>query len=179
MEKGYHATRVEDIVVRAGLSKGSLYHHFDSKEDLFLGLLESMIAEFKGMMIQIMGEHTSAVKAFERMFEELIMWAEENPGMMRGMMDFYLLGSRSERFRDAFLEYYGGLVNIGAQTIQMGIDAGEFSLQLDPKEAAWILFTGGDGILSLHMVLGQEALGLKRMMAMMKHLLTAFRHTES
>lgn len=32
--KGYAATRVEDICERAGLSKGSFFHHFKSKEEL-------------------------------------------------------------------------------------------------------------------------------------------------
>jgi TetR/AcrR family transcriptional repressor of nem operon len=34
--KGYSATRVEDICETAGLTKGSFFHHFDSKEALAL-----------------------------------------------------------------------------------------------------------------------------------------------
>jgi TetR/AcrR family transcriptional repressor of nem operon len=34
--KGYSATRVEDICEEAGLTKGSFFHHFDSKEALAL-----------------------------------------------------------------------------------------------------------------------------------------------
>jgi TetR/AcrR family transcriptional regulator, transcriptional repressor for nem operon len=34
--KGYEATRVEDVCEAAGLTKGSFFHHFDSKEDLAL-----------------------------------------------------------------------------------------------------------------------------------------------
>ncbi|HET9235576.1 MAG TPA: helix-turn-helix domain-containing protein, partial [Candidatus Eisenbacteria bacterium] len=34
--KGYEATRVEDICEAAGLTKGSFFHHFKSKEDLAL-----------------------------------------------------------------------------------------------------------------------------------------------
>lgn len=34
--KGYSATRVEDICDAAGLTKGSFFHHFKSKEDLAL-----------------------------------------------------------------------------------------------------------------------------------------------
>lgn len=34
--KGYEATRIEDICAAAGLTKGSFFHHFDSKEDLAL-----------------------------------------------------------------------------------------------------------------------------------------------
>ena len=34
--KGYTATRIEDICEAAGLTKGSFFHHFDSKEELAL-----------------------------------------------------------------------------------------------------------------------------------------------
>lgn len=34
--KGYTATRVEDVCEAAGLTKGSFFHHFDSKEELAL-----------------------------------------------------------------------------------------------------------------------------------------------
>lgn len=34
--KGYSATRVEDVCEAAGLTKGSFFHHFDSKEELAL-----------------------------------------------------------------------------------------------------------------------------------------------
>jgi len=34
--KGYTATRVEDICAEAGVSKGSFFHHFKSKDDLAL-----------------------------------------------------------------------------------------------------------------------------------------------
>ena len=38
--KGYTATRVEDICAEAGLTKGSFFHHFESKEDLALAAAE-------------------------------------------------------------------------------------------------------------------------------------------
>lgn len=34
--KGYSATRVEDVCAQAGLTKGSFFHHFNSKEELAL-----------------------------------------------------------------------------------------------------------------------------------------------
>lgn len=33
--RGYEATSIEDVLERAGVSKGALYHHFPSKEALF------------------------------------------------------------------------------------------------------------------------------------------------
>jgi len=38
--KGYSATRVEDVCETAGLTKGSFFHHFDSKEELALAAVD-------------------------------------------------------------------------------------------------------------------------------------------
>jgi TetR/AcrR family transcriptional repressor of nem operon len=38
--RGYSATRIEDICEAAGLTKGSFFHHFKSKEDLALGAVQ-------------------------------------------------------------------------------------------------------------------------------------------
>jgi AcrR family transcriptional regulator len=41
-ERGYAATSVDEIVRRAGLTKGALYHHFRDKDDLFLAVVEAV-----------------------------------------------------------------------------------------------------------------------------------------
>jgi TetR/AcrR family transcriptional regulator, transcriptional repressor for nem operon len=38
--KGYTATRVEDVCAAAGVTKGSFFHHFNTKEDLALAVTE-------------------------------------------------------------------------------------------------------------------------------------------
>ncbi len=40
LEKGYHGTSVDDITQAAGLTKGALYWHFRSKEDLLKRIVE-------------------------------------------------------------------------------------------------------------------------------------------
>lgn len=44
-ENGFRATRTEEIVHRAGLTRGALYHHFRDKEDLFRAVFEEVSAE--------------------------------------------------------------------------------------------------------------------------------------
>ena len=41
-QAGYAGARMDDIALRAGLSKGGLYAHFDSKEAVFEALLERL-----------------------------------------------------------------------------------------------------------------------------------------
>lgn len=42
-EKGYHGTSIQDLARAMGLQKGSLYHYFNSKEELLFRLLDEYI----------------------------------------------------------------------------------------------------------------------------------------
>jgi AcrR family transcriptional regulator len=44
-EQGYAATSIEDIVQRAGVAKGALYHHFSGKDALFRAVYEAVMAD--------------------------------------------------------------------------------------------------------------------------------------
>ncbi|PIT81123.1 TetR family transcriptional regulator [Limnohabitans sp. 15K] len=45
VEKGYAATRVEEVAARAGVSKGTLFLYFPSKEDLFKAVVRASVVE--------------------------------------------------------------------------------------------------------------------------------------
>jgi AcrR family transcriptional regulator len=44
-ERGYAATSIDDIIQRAGVAKGALYHHFNGKDVLFRAVYEEVQAE--------------------------------------------------------------------------------------------------------------------------------------
>src|SRR6266567_3337439 len=45
-EQGYAATSIEEIVARARVTKGAMYHHFGSKEEVFRLVLDTVESEF-------------------------------------------------------------------------------------------------------------------------------------
>ena len=50
---GYDGTSVARICQEAGVSKGAFYHHFDSKQAVFLALLYRWLALMDGQMVQL------------------------------------------------------------------------------------------------------------------------------
>ncbi|MCS0499555.1 TetR/AcrR family transcriptional regulator [Protaetiibacter mangrovi] len=42
-EKGYATTSVQEVVERAGVTKGAMYHYYRSKDDLLFGIYERML----------------------------------------------------------------------------------------------------------------------------------------
>ncbi|KAI4445848.1 hypothetical protein C823_000365 [Eubacterium plexicaudatum ASF492] len=54
MEKGYEHTSIQDIINHlGGLSKGAIYHHFKSKDDILVAVTEWMTAESNQMLAAI------------------------------------------------------------------------------------------------------------------------------
>ncbi|MER3602444.1 MAG: TetR/AcrR family transcriptional regulator, partial [Thermus sp.] len=49
---GYHGTLMDQVAQEAGLSKGALYVHFPSKEELFLALLDAAAATLVDRLTQ-------------------------------------------------------------------------------------------------------------------------------
>ena len=54
MEQGYEHTSIQDIIDHlGGLSKGAIYHHFKSKEDILVAVTERMTQESNRMLARI------------------------------------------------------------------------------------------------------------------------------
>jgi TetR/AcrR family transcriptional regulator, fatty acid metabolism regulator protein len=54
LERGYHETSIDDIAARVGISKGTVYLHFASKEDLVCALLGRGIRQLQATMDDIL-----------------------------------------------------------------------------------------------------------------------------
>ena len=53
-EKGYDATSLQDIINETKLSKGAIYHHFSSKEEIF----EAIFHRYRGRKHKRFGKST-------------------------------------------------------------------------------------------------------------------------
>lgn len=52
-EQGYEATKIADIVRRAGVARKTLYDNFDGKEEVFLGAFDSAVDEIAGQIEEV------------------------------------------------------------------------------------------------------------------------------
>lgn len=66
IEKGYHATSMDEVAARAGVAKGTLYQHFSSKEELALALIEHKIALFEQFIAQVVNSPLQTRAKLER-----------------------------------------------------------------------------------------------------------------
>ena len=52
-EKGYHAAKVEDIVERAGVARGTFYLYFENKRATFTEILDDLVRRFQDAVRRI------------------------------------------------------------------------------------------------------------------------------
>lgn len=63
--KGYHDTRVEDIVEASGTSKGGFYFHWPSKEKIFLALVDTFASLLEGRLMSRLSETAGGVERLD------------------------------------------------------------------------------------------------------------------
>lgn len=62
-ERGYATASLSDIASAAGVTKGALYWHFKSKEDIALEIVRQMYASWPALLSQVMAEHDDALNS--------------------------------------------------------------------------------------------------------------------
>lgn len=80
MEKGYEYTSIQDIINNlGGLSKGAIYHHFKSKEDILVAVIDRMTAESNQMLADIRDSSgLSGEEKLKKIFRESISRSVQN-----------------------------------------------------------------------------------------------------
>lgn len=80
MEKGYEYTSIQDIIDQlGGLSKGAIYHHFKSKEDILVAVIDRMTAESNQMLADIRDSSgLSGEEKLKKIFRESISRSVQN-----------------------------------------------------------------------------------------------------
>ncbi len=127
VERGFAATRLDDVAARAGVSKGTLYLYFDSKEALFEAVIrEGMVPALKEAAVRVASYQGSAAA----LLEELLMawWALIGAGPLGGIPK--LMISEARNFPAVAEYYYANVIVPGRQllalTLERGMAAGEF-----------------------------------------------------
>jgi AcrR family transcriptional regulator len=150
MRTGYHRTAVDDVVAESGLSKGTIYWHFDNKETLFL-------EAFKFMMDGLIGQLSDLPLAGSAA-DQIRQVMDATAGMLAARDDLTALPVNflMELWQvEGFTAYYrAALAPFAAQIaglIDAGIASGEFR-PVDADDVAWSFMVLIDGFILYHML---------------------------
>ncbi len=133
--KGYHAATVRDIADEVGILKGSLYHHFESKEALLYLVVKEPIAQMYRRMGEIAAAAAPAteklrraiaahLEAFDRHYPHLFVYLREREAVKR-------------RFREQIGFSPKAYERLWQQILKEGVASGEFRPDLDIRVASY------------------------------------------
>lgn len=87
VERGYHATRPQDISREAGLGHGTFYLHFTDKQACFLAFVDEARAELDAALSQHTAGATDLATAVRATLEAVYEYGAANPGVLPTAMN--------------------------------------------------------------------------------------------
>ena len=139
-ERGYAATRLDDIASRAGVSKGTLYLYFGNKQELFEALVrENIVALLDRFRAEIAGSDESADALLERFFRS--WWRDFGATRLSGLCKLVMAEAGNfpevaRFFHDEVIRPNGELLG---SIVARGVARGEFRpVDLEIATHLWI-----------------------------------------
>lgn len=142
---GYDATAVAEICERAGVSKGAFYHHFPSKQSLFLDLMENWLTDFTGTLSQARSEAESVPEALKAMASRIREVFRQGDRQLPIFLEFLNKASRDPAVWQATIEPYRRYHEYFADIIGEGVREGSLA-PVDAKKLAQILVSLAVGV---------------------------------
>ena len=129
VEKGFAATRAEEVAARAGVSKGTLFLYFPSKEELFKAVVRENISgrfkEWNDEFAAFQGDSADLLRYCMK-----VWWDRLGAGRASGITKLVI--SEARNFPDIAAFYQQEVIVPGQDLIrrmlQRGIDSGEFQV---------------------------------------------------
>ena len=145
---GFNKARMDDIAAEAGLSKGSLYWHFESKQDIIAAVLMRMFQGYFGDLKRIVAADGPADERLHQYIGQTAASVGEMRRWQPLMAEFYAVATRHESTRLFLEKFYTQYIDLLGQLIQQGIDQGVFK-QMDAREAAMLMVAASEGVILL------------------------------
>ncbi|MGB0347501.1 MAG: TetR/AcrR family transcriptional regulator [Balneolaceae bacterium] len=144
---GYQKTSIAAIAKEAGVSKGLIYHYFESKEDVLIGIFE-MLTELGDQIIDA-GAEKSPKEHLKDVLNQVFQFIEHQTGLAKLMIGLSLQQDALETLREKVHHGNRDQIEKSAQIFEdLGYD--------DPKTEAFFLGATLDGVLLGLITMGDD-----------------------
>ena len=75
--KGYHKATVEEIARTIGVAKGTLYYHFENKEELYLAVIREGVSLFKQKLDRVVATNAPPPEKIGMLIEGQLLFFEQ------------------------------------------------------------------------------------------------------
>lgn len=135
---GYQATSVADICKEAGVTKGALYYHFETKQALFLELLNTWLDQFDIQFLVKRGEGSTVAERLVETAGATSIIFNQSAAYLPMMLEFWLHSVRDPEIWKLVIEPYRRYLRLFSQLMEEGRADGSIQVE-DPRVAAHAL----------------------------------------
>ncbi|MGC4061347.1 MAG: TetR/AcrR family transcriptional regulator [Aquabacterium sp.] len=140
VEKGLAATRAEEVAKLAGVSKGTLYLYYPSKDELFKAVIQTYLTQVLVEGSEIVDQFTGPTSELMRLLAHT-WWARVGESKAAGLL--VLIMAEANKFPELAQFYVNEVVapshDLLARVVQRGIDRGEYrAMEITPVVHALI-----------------------------------------
>tara|TARA_Y100000748_G_scaffold221246_1_gene186049 strand:- start:108 stop:698 length:591 start_codon:yes stop_codon:yes gene_type:complete len=126
VKKGFKDTTMAHIVRESGLSKGAIYHHYDSKKDLFISLIDHWeVYSFPDFYSGGSSEE-AATKTLQRFADVVYRTFNEKPHIFLAEIEFWALANKDDEINARSKILYDKILTLFELVLSKGIRNKEF-----------------------------------------------------
>ncbi|PWU81100.1 MAG: hypothetical protein DLM72_08635 [Candidatus Nitrosopolaris wilkensis] len=140
---GFDRTRMDDVAKTADLSKGTIYLHFKSKEDLFYAICENNLAEAKQQISTMFAKKEDLVSEIERFYD---FFRKKKTANERVFFETIAESARNAELRKALYKQRMNIFETAIEWVNLQIERGFFRKNIDANAIAVGLVSLYDGL---------------------------------
>lgn len=143
--QGFGAATTDDIARAAGLSKGGLYWHFKSKDDILAAILQAMFDQELQLLQRLTQSSDSVSERLRSLVRQAAAAMSQFEQSLPVVLEFYALAARDGAVRQFLQTYYQRYHRLLTELIEQGFAGGEFH-GATPAEVATVLIGQLEGL---------------------------------
>ncbi|MCK6550813.1 TetR/AcrR family transcriptional regulator [Myxococcota bacterium] len=152
IDRGYHPTRMEDIASTAGLSKGGVYFHFQSKQEVFDALVHEEYERSMAVLRSVSDMQAPVAEKMQILGKHYLEYFSSAPDAPRFFVVMGEMGLRDQNLAKRLLEMQTAYIDQIAKLIDQGVEEGVLR-PVDSRAIAAMLkalLDGIEGLQALH-----------------------------
>jgi AcrR family transcriptional regulator len=145
-QHGYAGTGVAEICRRAGVTKGGFYHHFPSKQALFLELFERWLSTLDDQLMSLRAGADTVPEGLRQMAGVMGQLFQVASGQVPMFLEFWNQAARDPEIWRVIIAPYRRYQAFFAEMIKAGTEEGSLR-PVDPETAAQALVSLAVGLM--------------------------------
>ncbi len=145
-QHGYEGTSVAEICVQAGVSKGAFYHHFPSKQAVFIALMNEWLAGLDQAFNTVQEQSLNMAESIVLMADTAGSVLQASDVHLKIILEFWMQAVRDPDIWKACIAPYSRYQAYVADLVRIGIQEGSVR-NVDPDLAARVTVSLAMGLL--------------------------------